>query len=117
MELWNEFSSRLLNHLELSRQRVGSDPGSATRGVARAVEETGRYLGLPYQAEVAPVASPEMAAALKVAIAAYLPLAEALAKDDGDAAARSAAYTYPSITITKPCTLSAIPDRPVTIGN
>jgi subtilisin family serine protease len=26
-------------------------------------------------------------------------------------------YTYPSITITKPCTLSAIPDRPVTIGN
>lgn len=27
------------------------------------------------------------------------------------------AYTYPAITITKPCTLSAIPDRPVVIGN
>jgi subtilisin family serine protease len=26
-------------------------------------------------------------------------------------------YTYPPITITKPCTLSAIPDRPVIIGN
>jgi subtilisin family serine protease len=26
-------------------------------------------------------------------------------------------YTYPAITITKPCTLSAIPDRPVVIGN
>jgi subtilisin family serine protease len=26
-------------------------------------------------------------------------------------------YTYPAITITKPCTLSAIPDRPVLIGN
>jgi subtilisin family serine protease len=26
-------------------------------------------------------------------------------------------YTYPAITITKPCTLSAIPDRPVLIGD
>ena len=26
-------------------------------------------------------------------------------------------YHYPAITITKPCTLSAIPDRPVVIGN
>jgi len=26
-------------------------------------------------------------------------------------------YSYPAITITKPCTLSAIPDRPVVIGN
>lgn len=26
-------------------------------------------------------------------------------------------YTYPPITITNPCTLSAIPDRPVVIGN
>ncbi len=26
-------------------------------------------------------------------------------------------YSYPAITITKPCTLSAIPDRPVIIGN
>ncbi|WP_193212625.1 efflux RND transporter periplasmic adaptor subunit [Luteolibacter marinus] len=88
--LWKEFSSRLLNELAEAREDVAGNPAAAARGVARAVEEAGRYLGLPYQPEAPPPAEPATAKALKSAIAAYLPVAAALAGDDDGAAAKAA---------------------------
>lgn len=91
LNLWREFSSRLLNDLDEARERVGGDPARAVRAVGRAIEEAGRYLGLPYQPEAAPAAAPEVAQALKAAIAVYLPVADTLAADDADGAAKAAA--------------------------
>lgn len=90
LNLWNEFSQRLLNDLTVAADELGATPQAAARRVARAVEDAGRHLGLPYQPQPTPSADPSQAAALRKAVAAYLPVAQALAADD-DAEARQAA--------------------------
>lgn len=89
-KLWTEFSRRLLNELTVATNQLETQPQAAVRRVASAVEDTARHLGLPYQPQSSPETDPAQAAALRKAIAAYLPLSQALADDD-DAAAQQAA--------------------------
>lgn len=80
---WREFSMRLTNALQLANLAPPSDLPTAYRDVRHAVEEAGRYLGLPNR----PVrggepASAEMLAALRKTMEQYYPLVSALAADD-----------------------------------
>ncbi len=90
LALWNEFSRRLLNEIESAGKNISNNPNQAAARVARAVEQAGRFLGLPYQPEAPPAADPAIAAGLRLVIEAYLPLAKALADDDDAAAAQAA---------------------------
>jgi len=69
LELWNEFSRRLLNELTLAEREIDSRPDAAAARVARAIETTGRHLGLPYAPRQAPPADPAAVAAELVAAA------------------------------------------------
>ena len=89
-ELWEEFSNRLINQLEVATKRIPTEPHIAAKIAARAVEEAGRYLGLPYHPEPPPTINPETAKALQEVISKYLPIANALAKDDPEAASKAA---------------------------
>ncbi|MFU8892528.1 MAG: efflux RND transporter periplasmic adaptor subunit [Luteolibacter sp.] len=91
LSLWNEFSRRLLNDLELVTREIANHPEQAAAQTARAIERAGRFLGLPYH-PVATTADPQRAAELRTLLAAYLPVAQALADDD-DPTAQQAAET------------------------
>jgi membrane fusion protein, copper/silver efflux system len=90
LALWNEFSRRLLNDLEVASQVLATQPDQAAAQLARAVEQAGRFLGLPFQPDATPTVDPVIAAALRKLISSYLPLAKALADDDDTAASRAA---------------------------
>ena len=90
MKLWGEFSSRLDNQLFLARSEIEQHPKIAVRRVVVAVEEAGRYLGLPHQPVKPPAVDPKQAEMLKRAIGLYLPVAKALADDNDDAAKKQA---------------------------
>lgn len=87
---WNEFSRRLLNDLEVASQVVATEPKQAADQVARALEQAGRFLGLPYQPDASAPSDPAAAASLREVTAAYLPLAKALAQDDDPTAIKAA---------------------------
>jgi Cu(I)/Ag(I) efflux system membrane fusion protein len=91
LKLWNEFSNRLLNELTLAAGEVDARPNAAAARVERALETAGRHLGLPFRPQPPPPADPQVAAGLRAALEAYLPLAKALADDDDEAAAKAAA--------------------------
>ncbi|HSP42584.1 MAG TPA: efflux RND transporter periplasmic adaptor subunit [Luteolibacter sp.] len=90
LNLWNEFSNRLLNQLTLAESELSSSPQAAAHRVLRAIEEAGRHLGLPYQSQPPPAADPALTAPLRRTLDAYLPLAKALADDDDEAARKTA---------------------------
>ena len=93
LKLWNEFSNRLLVDLTLAQDKVNDEPAIAIGLVARSIEQAGRYLGLPYQPIGIPAADPAVVESLKIAVAAYLPVAKALAADD-DSGSKSAALAF-----------------------
>lgn len=90
LALWNEFSRRLLNDIQAVSQVLPTSPDQAAAQLARAVEQAGRFLGLPYQPDATPAAAPVIAGALRKLTEVYLPLAKALADDDDTAAIQSA---------------------------
>jgi len=106
---WNEFSRRLHNDLETAGQTLIHDPNQAASRVGRAFEQAGRFLGLPYQPDATKAADPSIAAALRQATEAYLPLAKALAEDD-DTAAIAAAGTL--VTTLEAMEAPALKDLP-----
>lgn len=89
LNLWTEFSRRLLNEFELASRTIGGQPQAAARRVSRAIADAGRFLGLPSEPHAPPAGDPAIAGALRTALAGYLTVAKALADDD-DAAARKA---------------------------
>ncbi len=90
LKLWNEFSRRLLNDFQAAAKMLDARPEAAAQMVAHSVEESGRYLGLPFEPEAPPAVDTKIAAELTTILAEYKPLAAALAADD-DTAAKSAA--------------------------
>lgn len=80
---WNELSRRLRNALSVARTDSVKQPAVAAAGVRVAVEQAGRFLGLPFQA-VPPdeSADPGRTRLLRAALAAYFPLSRALAEDE-----------------------------------
>jgi Cu(I)/Ag(I) efflux system membrane fusion protein len=73
---WTEFSSRLMNALAQGEFLE----------IRLAVEEAGRYLGLPNQPVLVEQSAPEKVTELRAAVDAYYALVDALAKDDQAAA-------------------------------
>ncbi len=98
LNLWNEFSNRLLNQLTLAESELSSSPQAAAHRVLRAIEEAGRHLGLPYQSQPPPAADPALTAPLRRTLDAYLPLAKALADDDDEAARKTAEHLAETAT-------------------
>jgi Cu(I)/Ag(I) efflux system membrane fusion protein len=80
--LWNEFSARLLNSLASATGRELDSLATSYGGIRIAMEETGTYLGLPYQPVMTEAAAPEKLADLRAALDAYYPFVAALAADD-----------------------------------
>jgi len=120
LHLWQEFSNRLLTDLTLASDKIQTAPPIAAGILRRTIEESGRHLGLPYQPIETPPADPELVRQLQAALAAYLPIAEALAKDDdpgSNAAAEAFAAALATLTLpednplpTLAQTLAAAPD-------
>jgi Cu(I)/Ag(I) efflux system membrane fusion protein len=95
--LWSEFSRRLINDLQVARDEMPGSPVAAARTAARAIEQAGRYLGLPFEPIAPPPASPQVAAQLKEILNAYHPLMKALAGDDDEAAQKAATALVSSV--------------------
>lgn len=93
LNLWNEFSNRLLNGLTIAGRRLPENVKQSARISTRSVEEAGRYLGLSSQPVVASKVDPALAGVLEKIIEAYLPLSKALA-DDAPAKAQAAAREF-----------------------
>ncbi|MGB6220027.1 efflux RND transporter periplasmic adaptor subunit [Haloferula sp.] len=93
LNLWNEFSDQLLVDLTLAQDKLGNSPLVAMGIVGRSIENAGRRLGLPYKAIATPNSDPVVVENLKKAVAAYLPLAKALADDD-EAGSKAAAASF-----------------------
>lgn len=81
LNLWREFSNRLINGLMIAGRKLPMDVEQSARIATRTVEEAGRYLGLPSQTEIPSKVDPTIAGALETIIKAYLPLTKALADD------------------------------------
>lgn len=81
LNLWREFSNRLINGLKIAARQLPKDVQQSARIATRSVEEAGRFLGLPSQTEVPTKVDPAIAGKLEKIIKAYLPLARALAGD------------------------------------
>jgi Cu(I)/Ag(I) efflux system membrane fusion protein len=90
LNLWNEFSNRLLNGLTIAGRRLPENVQQSARIATRSVEEAGRYLGLSSQTVVPTKVDPALAGALEKIIEAYLPLSKALADDAPDKAQATA---------------------------
>ena len=90
LQLWGEFSNRLLNGLIIAQRRLPQEIEQAARIATRSTEEAGRYLGLSSRTEVPKLSDPAIAEALKHLIDAYLPLSKALADDDPEKAKAAA---------------------------
>lgn len=97
LQLWKEFSNRLLGEITLATDRVETQPLSAANMVTRAITETGRYLGLPWEPIEAGEIDPKLVESLRLVIAAYLPLGKALADDDDSTAAKAAATLHQTV--------------------
>jgi len=115
LALWNEFSRRLLNEITTAGQILANQPDSAAAQVARSFEQAGRFLGLPWEPAPAPPADPAIAAGLRQATAAYLPLARALADDDDAAASQAATALFTAFQALEGPALEGLVDlaRPV----
>jgi hypothetical protein len=96
LQAWREFSMRLKNVIEESHQLPGSEPALVYRNVRHAVEEAGRYLGLPSSPIIGgePL-SDEAVTKLKAALDAYYVLAGALAQDDYSSSAAAGQSLLP----------------------
>ena len=99
--LWNEFSNRLVVDLSRATNQLPVSPSAAKSIARRAIEEAGRYLGLPSGGKSAPPHDPAAAKRLEALIQSYLPIAKALAADD-PAKASEAAGAFLKIADT-PC--------------
>ena len=88
LELWNEFSRRLINSLVLAGKHASHDPVAVYDAVSRAVEDAGVHLGLPYQApeKAAVPANPAITKALPKILEAYFKVSRSLSGDDAKAA-------------------------------
>ncbi|MGK0189974.1 MAG: Cu(I)/Ag(I) efflux system membrane fusion protein [Verrucomicrobiales bacterium] len=83
LQEWREFSMRLTNALTLAHKASPNDLRIAYSNVLHAVQEAGRYLGLPSAPTRMPKpVSDEMLEALRKTLNHYYPLAAALAADD-----------------------------------
>lgn len=96
-KLWNEYSRRLLNDLQVARGQIHESPETAARMVDHAVSEAGRYVGLPSAPVAPPAVAPELAVQLKQLLADYHPLMQALAGDDDVAAQKAAEVLVSSV--------------------
>ena len=101
LKLWSEFSQQLLADLTVAGDRINEEPMIASGIVFRSIERAGRYLGLPFDPVEAPSSDPAVVEDLKTALAAYFPVAKALADDDDDKAKLAAAEFQRSIAGTK----------------
>jgi Cu(I)/Ag(I) efflux system membrane fusion protein len=90
LNLWVEFSRKLLNDLQIAGSQMEQSPKVAAGMTARAIEQAGRFLGLPYEPVAPPSGDPKTAAELQGILQSYQPLATALAGDDDPAAASAA---------------------------
>ncbi|MGJ8677051.1 MAG: efflux RND transporter periplasmic adaptor subunit [Akkermansiaceae bacterium] len=90
LQLWGEFSNRLLNGLIIAQRRLPQEIEQASRIATRSTEEAGRYLGLSSRTEIPNQSDPAIAESLKHLIDAYLPLSKALADDDPEKAKAAA---------------------------
>jgi hypothetical protein len=86
LRLWKEFSPRLLGELTLAGDEIATRPGTAAGMVARAMEDAGRFLGLPWQGIGTPESDPAVVGVLRKVVDAYLPVGKALAMDNDEAA-------------------------------
>ncbi len=93
LQLWNEFSNRLINSLTIARLELPENIEQAARIATRSTEEAGRYLGLSSQTTTPKHIDPNISKSLEHLIKLYLPLAEALAKDSS-IEAQSAANNF-----------------------
>ena len=93
LQLWGEFSNRLLNSLIIAQRKLPQEIEQAARIATRSTEEAGQYLGLSSRTEIPKLADPAIAASLKHLINAYLPLSKALA-DDNPVKAKAAAKNF-----------------------
>lgn len=91
-KLWREFANRLLNAIAAGGEELVNEPTQTLAMLRRTTEEAGRYLGLPAHPIVRPPGRPEVVAFLKGLFDSYLPLSEALARDDPKAAAQAASH-------------------------
>ncbi|MBG7607754.1 MAG: efflux RND transporter periplasmic adaptor subunit [Verrucomicrobia bacterium] len=80
--LWNEFSNRLAVDLGRASNQLPVNPSAAKSIARRAIEDAGRYLGLPSGGKTVPPHDPAAAKRLEALIQSYLPIAKALASDD-----------------------------------
>ena len=89
-KLWREFSNRVVNAITTAKNDLGENPERSLAVLVRATTEAGRYLGLPSQPIESPKGDPSTVAAIQRLLAAYQPLASALADDESAAAAKAA---------------------------
>ncbi len=101
LDRWREFSRRILNEVAVSADEAAAQPERAAERVAAAVDEAGRFLGLPGAPLPPPPVDPAAAAGLRKLLDAYFPLARQLAEDDDDGA-REAAATLAATAETTP---------------
>lgn len=99
--LWSEFSRQLLADLTVAGDRVHDAPAVALGIVSRGIERAGRYLGLPFRPVDAPRSDPAIVAGLRDALAAYFPVAKALADDD-DEQAKAASVVFQETVVGLP---------------
>lgn len=90
MNLWNEFSNRLLIDLKEAQAQLPANPELAKSSVHRALQEAGRYLGLSSIGAPVPTPDPTAAARLESLIQGYLPIAKALVESEAEPAAKAA---------------------------
>ena len=91
-KLWREFSNRLLNAIAAGGEELVNEPTQTLAMLRRTTEEAGRYLGLPARPIVPQPGEPEVISSLKALFDSYLPLSQALARDDPKAAAQAATH-------------------------
>ena len=84
---WKEFSMRLRNALANASKRPASDFGRGYNTVRLSIEETGRYLGLPWEpVEPSTHGTAEELAELEAVLEAYFSVSRALAADNEEKA-------------------------------
>ena len=87
LNLWNEFSNRLL--IDLKRAK-SEPPAIAKSMITKSIEQAARYLGLPFTTEKTTPTDPEALIRLQKNVDFYLPIAKALAMDNPTDAAKAA---------------------------
>jgi len=90
LNLWNEFSNRLLVDFGAAKKQLPISPAAAKSITRNSIQQAARYLGLPSSGSTVTSTDPAAAKKLEALVQAYLPISKALAADDPSAAASAA---------------------------